>query len=175
MLNALSWNSIHATLVQVFDLGVLLEGASGSGKSEIALELIAREHRLIADDVVRVAVHPSEMLVGCAQENIDGWMEIRGVGLLHVPELYGTDAVLPAAVIDFVCRLERWEDFLPHPRISEREMVEHFGVMLPMYRLPQPRIATPAVLIELMARHHCGEAQRVASGTQSFLERGRKG
>lgn len=159
--------------MQVLGFGVLLEGASGSGKSEIALELIARGHRFVADDVVRIAVHPSGVLVGRAQSNIDGWMEIRGVGLLSVPDLYGADAVLSAAAIDFVCQIECWDDFLPHPRISEREMVEHFGVILPMYRLPQPRIATPAVLIELMARQHRLATQRAVDEKKNSSEHDR--
>lgn len=172
-LGALHWRPLHGTLVQVFETGVLLEGPSGSGKSETALELLARGHRLIADDLVRIAVHPSGRLVGCAQENICEWMEIRGVGLFRVPEIYGAEAILPAAVLDLVCRLERWEDFLTRPRISERETADYLGVTLPVYRLPQPRVATPATLIELMARDQRQAASRDGAERESFLERNR--
>lgn len=172
-LETLHWRSIHGTLVQVQGAGVLLEGPSGSGKSEIALELLAHGQRLIADDVVQIAVHPSGVLVGRAQEKICEWMEIRGVGLFRVTELYGTEAVLPAAKIDFVCRIEAWQDFLPRPRIAERETAQYLGVALAVYRLPQPRVATPATLLELMVRQHRREMHGASDGKKVFLERER--
>ena len=105
---------VHGALVQVQvrresereGVGVLLLGPSGVGKSEAALELVTRGHRLVADDVVELSPEAGR-LFGCAPQAIRHYLEIRGLGILFVPALYGERAVAPESPVDLVCRLER--------------------------------------------------------------------
>ena len=85
---------VHGTLVAVLGVGVLIRGPSGIGKSEAALELVTRGHRLVADDVVRLRRGPAGEVLGCSPPLIHHHLEIRGIGILYVPDLYGPDAVL---------------------------------------------------------------------------------
>ena len=105
--------TIHGALVSVRGVGVLLLGSSGAGKSECALELISRGHRLVADDVVELHVSESGALLGRSPERIRHHLEIRGLGILYVPDLYGPDRVLDETGVDLVCRIERWRALDP--------------------------------------------------------------
>jgi len=129
----------HGALIDVLDVGVLLLGKSGVGKSECALELVSRGHRLVADDVVRIRSVPGETgepgtLVGQAPERIRHYMEIRGIGLLYIPELYGADSVRAEATIDLLCRLEVWQEGVEYERIGlERPRELLAGVSVPVF------------------------------------------
>jgi HPr kinase/phosphorylase len=105
-------------LVEVLGVGVLIRGPSGIGKSETALELVARGHRLVADDVVRIERLEDGSPSGFAPEIIRHHIEIRGIGILYVPDLYGAEAVRDSARIGVVCRLEHWREGAEYERVG---------------------------------------------------------
>jgi HPr kinase/phosphorylase len=144
----------HGALIDVLDVGVLLLGKSGVGKSECALELVAHGHRLVADDVVRIR-NEDGALVGSAPERIRHYIEIRGIGLLYVPELYGEDAVRDQASVDMLCRLEAWREGADYERIGiERPREELAGVSIPALVLPVRPARNMATLVEVAVRDH---------------------
>jgi HPr kinase/phosphorylase len=122
--------------VRIQEVGVLLLGPSGVGKSETALELVTRGHQLVADDVVELDVAAGH-LVGRAPRSIRHYLEIRGLGILYVPELYGPRSVLSESSIDLICRLERDQPGFEYERVGlERPGEAVAGVRLPVVRLP---------------------------------------
>jgi HPr kinase/phosphorylase len=155
----------HGTLVEVLGTGVLLLGPSGIGKSECALDLIQRGHALIADDQVRL-VRRAHGLVGSAPEVIRYFLEIRGIGLLYLPDLYGADVVRSEGSIDLVCRLEEWREGITFDRIgAERPCLEYAGVSLPVVTLPARPAGSVATLVEASVRDHQQRA-RGATGAE---------
>jgi HPr kinase/phosphorylase len=144
----------HGALIDVLDVGVLLLGKSGVGKSECALELVAHGHRLVADDVVRIR-EQNGGLRGCAPERIRHYMEIRGIGLLYIPELYGPDSVRDESGVDLLCRLEAWQEGVEYERIGlERPCEELAGVSIPTFVLPVRPARNMATLVEVAVRDH---------------------
>jgi HPr kinase/phosphorylase len=145
----------HGALVEVQGVGILLLGPSGIGKSECALELLVRGHRLVADDVVRVRRDPDGRLRGTGPELIRHYMEIRGIGIVHVPELFGEHAVREEVPIDLVCRLERWREDAEYERVGlERPTEPILDVPVPCLLLPARPAGSMATLVELAARDH---------------------
>jgi len=162
-------------------VGVLLLGPAGIGKSECVLELIRRGHRLVADDVVRIrplpppAVAPEgadapeerrqggapgPRLVGAAPEVVRHYMEIRGIGLLYVPDLFGPDSVLDESAIDLLCHLEAWQADAEFERVGwERPEEELAGARLPSLRLPARPAGSMATLVEVAAGDHLQRAR----------------
>jgi len=146
---------VHGALVEVLGTGVLLLGASGMGKSECALELVTRGHRLVADDVVRIEPTPEGALLGSAPELIRHHMEIRGIGIFHVPDLYGPGAVLDDAPVDLLCRIVRWEPGASFERVGlDRPTERVAGRERPMVVLPARPSGNMATLVELAVRDH---------------------
>ena len=146
---------VHGVLVEVRGVGVLLLGASGMGKSECALELVTRGHRLVADDVVRVERGEDGRLFGSAPEIIRHHMEIRGIGIFRVPELYGEGSVLESGPIDLVCRIAPWTDQETFERVGlEPPREEIAGVSLPARVLPARPSGNLATLVDLAVRDH---------------------
>jgi HPr kinase/phosphorylase len=146
---------LHGALVDVEGVGVLLLGPSGIGKSECALELVRRGHRLVADDVVVLRRDEGGRLHGETPELIRHHMELRGVGIVYVPDLFGPDAVREAAPVDLVCRLEEWRPDLDVERVGlERPTEEWEGVALPALRLPARPAGSLATLVEVAVRDH---------------------
>jgi len=142
----------HGALIDVLDVGVLLLGKSGVGKSECALELVARGHRLVADDVVRIRQTEGK-LVGSAPERIRHYIEIRGIGLLYIPELYGEESVRGESSIDLLCRLEAWRDDVEYERLGlERPQELLAGVSIPALVLPVRPARNVATLVEVAVR-----------------------
>ena len=118
--------TMHGVLVEIYGEGVLLTGDSGIGKSETALELIKRGHRLIADDAVEIKKVGRDRLVGDAPEMIRYYMELRGIGVVNVRRIYGIGAVKPESGIDLVVHLEPWEEGKAYDRLgltSESEVI----------------------------------------------------
>jgi HPr kinase/phosphorylase len=143
----------HGALVEVLEVGVLILGPSGIGKSECALELVTRGHRLVADDVVRIRRTEDGRLIGSAPELIRHYVEIRGLGLLLVPELFGPDAVRDEAELNLVCRLERWREDAEYERLGlDRPTEEILGLPLPTLLLPLRPAGSMATLVEVGAR-----------------------
>ena len=151
---------VHGALVEVLGVGVLLLGPSGVGTSECALELVQRGHRLVADDVVRVSKskeggEAGARLRGSAPELIRHYMEIRGLGLLYIPDLFGDASVLDEGPIDLMCRLEVWKKGAEYERVGLERFTEDLaGVSLPRLVLPVRPAASMATLIEVAARDH---------------------
>jgi len=144
----------HGVLVEVLGVGILLLGPSGIGKSECALELVARGHRLVADDVVRLR-REDDRLWGRAPERIRHFTEVRGLGLLYVPDLYGPDAVREEGPVDVVVHLERWREDAAYERVGlERPRKELLGVEVPSLVLPVRPATSMATLLEVVARDH---------------------
>lgn len=147
--------TIHGALVQVSGAGVLLLGPSGVGKSECALELVSRGHQLVADDVVELAAGPGGRLLGWAPERIRHHLEIRGLGILYVPDLFGEKSVCDRTSVDLVCHLERWSEGADYDRLGiERDREEVCGVELPCLRLPARPGASMATIVAVAALEH---------------------
>ena len=147
--------STHGALLEVHGIGILLLGPSGIGKSECALELVRRGHRLIADDVVELRVTPEGRAVGSAPERVRHYMEIRGLGILFVPDLFGPDAVREEGSVDLVCHLEKWREGVDYERVGLERPVEKIGgVELPTITLPARPAGSLATVVEVAAREH---------------------
>ncbi|RIL06484.1 MAG: hypothetical protein DCC71_06675 [Proteobacteria bacterium] len=145
----------HGALVDVGGVGVLLLGPSGIGKSECALELVRRGHRLVADDVVLLERDEAGRLFGQAPGIIRHHMELRGIGIVYLPDLFGPDAVCERAEIALVCRLAEWRPDLEVERVGlERPTEEWAGVALPTLLLPVRPAGSLATLVEVAVRDH---------------------
>ena len=145
----------HGVLVEVYGEGVLLMGDSGIGKSETALELIKRGHRLIADDAVDIKRISKDELVGSAPELIRYYMELRGIGVINVRHIYGVGAIKPEANIDLVVKMERWEEGKAYDRLGlSSETYEIVGVTLPQVTIPVRPGRNLAVIMELAAMNN---------------------
>ncbi len=128
---------VHAVLVEVHDVGVLIVGEPGIGKSEIALELVSRGHRLIADDVVKVSCLGGALLVGYCSEVIAYHMEIRGMGIVDIHRLFGARSVLPKKRIGLVTQLENWDENKQYERIGiDDQYYEILNVKVPSIIIP---------------------------------------
>ena len=147
--------TVHGVLVEIYGEGVLLTGDSGIGKSETALELIKRGHRLIADDAVEIRKVGRDSLVGDAPEMIRYYMELRGIGVVNVRRIYGIGAVKPESGIDLVVHLEPWEEGKAYDRLgltSESEVI--LGVEIPRVTIPVRPGRNLAVILELAAMNN---------------------
>lgn len=146
---------LHATLVRVLDLGVLLQGASGSGKSELALDLVSRGHALVADDAVEVVRPAAACLTGECSPALRGYIEVRGLGILDVRACYGDDAVADRTRIDLSIRIDdAGSTGAPMDRVhGRRQTLELLGVALPEILLPA-RLGHNAVMVEAACRDH---------------------
>ncbi len=145
----------HGVLVEIYGEGVLLMGDSGIGKSETALELIKRGHRLIADDAVEIRLIDRTTLTGTAPEMIRYYMELRGIGVINVRHIYGVGAVKPESNIDLVIKMERWEEGKPYDRLGLSSDVEELlGVKVPSVTIPVAPGRNLAVIMELAAMNN---------------------
>lgn len=147
--------TMHGVLVDVDGIGIFITGDSGVGKSETALELIRRNHRLVADDAVEIKKLEDDMLVGQAPEIIRHFMEIRGLGILDIKSLYGVGAVKPSKTIDMVVRLENWIEGKYYDRLGmDDETTEILGVKVEHITIPVKRGRNIAIILEIAARNH---------------------
>lgn len=145
---------IHAVLVDVDGMGMLLVGESGVGKSETALELIKRNHRLVADDAVQIKRIDENKLWGSAPELTRHFIEIRGLGLLDIKNLYGIGAIKPAKYIDLVVELESWKDEKYYDRLGlDEEYVNILDVPVEKITIPVKPGRNLAVIVEMAARN----------------------
>ena len=147
--------TLHGTLVEVFGVGVLIQGESSVGKSEAALGLIERGHRLISDDVVRVKKKEGSYLVGSGPELTRHLMEIRGIGIINVAHLYGAVCVRPDKVIDIVVKLEEWDDQHFYDRVGlDEKFIDILGISVPYHVLPVKPGRDVVLLLETIALNH---------------------
>ena len=147
--------TLHGVLVEVSGEGLLITGDSGVGKSETALELIKRGHRLIADDAVEVRRINRTTLIGTAPALIRYYMELRGIGVVDVRHTFGVGAVKPETDIDLVVNFELWDDGKAYDRLGlETEYTDILGVSLPMLTIPVRPGRNLAVILELAAMNN---------------------
>ncbi|MDD3165634.1 MAG: HPr(Ser) kinase/phosphatase, partial [Oscillospiraceae bacterium] len=145
----------HGVLVDVYGEGLFLVGESGVGKSEAAVELIKRGHRLIADDAVEIRRVTENQLVGEAPELIRHYMEIRGIGVTNIAKLFGMGAVKDSSNIDLVINIEPWDDNEFYDRLGlEDNMTELLGVKVPSLTIPVKPGRNLAVIVEVAAMNN---------------------
>jgi len=141
--------SIHGVLVEVYGLGILILGDSGVGKSETALELIERGHRLVADDVVEISCVNGNSLIGQGANKIIGHhMEIRGLGIINITQLYGVGSIRERKEVQIVAKLEEWDANKVYDRLGTEELtMEILGVKIPKLEIPvKPGRNIPIIL-----------------------------
>ncbi|HSW40134.1 MAG TPA: HPr(Ser) kinase/phosphatase [Acidobacteriota bacterium] len=147
--------TIHGVLLEVFGLGVLILGPSGIGKSECALELVLKGHRLIADDYVDITRHGIDRLSGEGGKVLKHHMELRGLGIINIRDLFGISATGTAQTLDFVVRLERWKSDGEYDRLGlEHSTIEFLDVPVPVMDMPVAPGRNVATLVEIAARIH---------------------
>lgn len=162
---------IHGVLVDVYGLGVLLIGASGVGKSESALDLISRGHSLVADDRVTVRRYPPGDLIGYSEGNLRHHMELRGLGIINVHDLFGLAAVRERRPIDLVIELEPWADGQTYDRLGLDETVYHIlDTPCPYIKMPVAVGRNIAMLVEIAARNHVLKLQGHHSAREFALK-----
>jgi HPr kinase/phosphorylase len=145
----------HGTLVEVFGVGVLIQGNSSVGKSEAGLGLIERGHRLISDDVVKVKKREGNYLEGMGAELTRHHMEIRGIGIINVAHLYGAVCVRDNKSIDIIVKLEEWNDDTFYDRVGlDERYCDILGVNLPFHLLPVKPGRDVVLLLETIALNH---------------------
>ncbi|MCB1112069.1 MAG: HPr kinase/phosphorylase [Chlamydiales bacterium] len=147
--------SCHGTLVEVFGVGVMIQGNSAVGKSEAALGLIERGHRLITDDVVKIKKREGNYLEGFGAELTRHHMEIRGIGIINVANLYGAVCVRDHKSIDLVVKLEEWDDHHFYDRVGlDEKTIDILGVHLTYHILPVKPGRDVVLLLETIALNH---------------------
>ena len=147
--------SVHGVLVDVYGEGVLITGESGIGKSEAALELIKRGHRLVTDDVVEIRKVSDDTLVGSAPEITKHFIELRGIGIVDVKTLFGVTSVKETSQIDLVIKLEDWDKDKEYDRLGlEEEYTEYLGNKLVCHNIPIRPGRNLAIICESAAVNH---------------------
>lgn len=145
----------HGVLVEVYGEGILLVGDSGVGKSETAIELIKRGHRLIADDAVEIRRVSNKTLVGSAPENIRHFIELRGIGIINARRIFGMGAVKVSEKIDMCINLEIWDNTKVYDRMGiDNEYTEILGNRVPVMTIPVKPGRNLAIIIEVAAMNN---------------------
>jgi len=163
--------SMHGVLLDVFGVGILLLGKSGIGKSEIALDLIMRGHRLVADDIVDVKRPSQEAVFGMGSEIIKHHMEIRGLGIINIKDLFGVAAIRERKKIEIVLELVDWDPTVEYDRLGvEDRKYRVLDVEIPMLVVPVRPGRNMTTIIEVAARNHLLKQQGHHSARE-FQER----
>ncbi len=150
-----STSSLHGVLMDIFGVGVLILGKSGIGKSETALDLILRGHRLVADDMVHIQKRPPSSVFGSGFEVIQHHMEIRGLGIINIRSLFGVEAIRERKKIELILELMEWDAHREYDRLGfEEEKFSILGVELPMLRIPVTPARNLTTIIEVAVRNH---------------------
>ena len=147
--------SVHGVLMDVFGVGVLILGKSGIGKSECALDLILRGHRLVADDMVHIQKRSPSSIIGSGFEVIQHHMEIRGLGIINIRSLFGAEAIREQKKIELVLELMEWDTNREYDRLGfEEGKYSILDVDLPMLKIPVTPARNLTTIIEVAARNH---------------------
>ncbi len=148
-------SSLHGVLMDVYGVGLLILGKSGIGKSECALDLILRGHRLVADDMVHIQKRSPSSVIGSGFEVIQHHMEIRGLGIINIRSLFGVEAIRERKKIELVLELMEWDAHREYDRLGfEEEKYSILGVELPMLRIPVTPARNLTTIIEVAVRNH---------------------
>ena len=151
---------LHAVLMDVLGLGVLIAGESGIGKSECALDLIVRGHRLVADDTVDVRRRQETILIGTCPELTRHHMELRGLGVINIKELFGIASTRSSKRVELVVQLERWDPSREYERLGlDDDSYEILGLRVPLIRMPVAPGRNIAILVEVAARNQLLKAR----------------
>jgi HPr kinase/phosphorylase len=154
---------LHGVMVDVLGIGILMIGKSGIGKSETALDLVVRGHRLVADDVILVRRH-GRQLSGRGAGILGHHMEIRGLGIINIKDLFGISAVRESKVVDLICELHEWDGNAEYDRLGIEDRVETLlEIDVPKIQLPVRPGRSLATLIEVAARNQLLKAQGIYS------------
>lgn len=166
-------SSAHGVFLEVQGFGVLIEGSPAIGKSELALELISRGHRLVADDIVDFIRVAPDRLEGRCPPLLQDFLEVRGLGILNIRELFGDNAVKPTKPLDLIIQLELAKNMAPEllDRLKVKSQFEKIlGVKIPKNILPVAAGRNIAVLVEVAVRNHM-MLLRGINGTKQFMQR----
>ena len=145
----------HGVLVEIYGEGILILGESGVGKSETAVELVKRGHRLIADDAVLIKKVSGKTLVGQAPENIRHFLELRGIGIVNARRIFGMGSIKMTEKIDMVINLEPWDSNKTYDRMGiEEEFTEIIGIKIPSLTIPVKPGRNLAVILEVAAMNN---------------------
>lgn len=145
----------HAVLMEIYGEGVLLMGESGMGKSETAIELLKRGHRMIADDAVEIRRIAGDILMGTSPELVRNYVELRGIGIINVAKLYGMGAVKAENEINLIVNVVPWEKHASYDRLGlEDQYTELLGVKIPTYTIPISPGRNLAVILEVAAMNN---------------------
>jgi HPr kinase/phosphorylase len=159
----------HGVLMDVHGVGTLLLGPSGIGKSECALFLVERGHRFVADDQVVLSLLPSEQILGRAPTLLRNHLEVRGIGIINVRDLFGATAVRSEKTLQLVVELCPWSDDETFDRLGlDDATLDIFGIPIPMLRIPVRPGRNMAVILEVAARNHILKAAG-HHGAQKFI------
>lgn len=172
--------SVHGVLVDVYGEGVLITGESGIGKSEAALELIKRGHRLVSDDVVEIRKVSDETLIGSAPDITRHFIELRGIGIIDVKTLFGVSSVMDTTNINLVIRLEDWDKEKKYDRLGlEESYTEYLGNKVVCHNIPIRPGRNLAIICESAAVNYrqkkmgYNAAQELYQRVQNNLSKGR--
>jgi len=167
--------TIHGVLMDVLGVGVLLIGQSGVGKSECAIELILRGSRFVADDIVLVEKVGPATLVGGGSELTQHHMEIRGLGILNIRDLFGLTATCQGKKIELIIRIEAWDAEKEYDRLgAEEQFVEILGVRIPSLLVPVSPGRNLAAIVEVAVRNHLLKLRGVYSASELVERQSRK-
>ncbi|MBD3234943.1 MAG: HPr(Ser) kinase/phosphatase [candidate division Zixibacteria bacterium] len=147
--------SIHGTLVDVYGVGLLYTGRSGIGKSECALDLVERGHRLVADDIVQIRRKSPTLIMGSGTEMLGHHMEVRGIGIINIERLFGIRSIRMQKRIEVLVRLEIWDEKAQYERLGiEDKFTSILGVEVPMVKIPVSPGKNITVISEVIAMNH---------------------
>jgi len=158
---------MNGVLMDIMGQGILIRGQSGIGKSETALELINKGHQLISDDLVEFYLNSNDEPVGRSIEKIKQWMEVRGLGIINIVDLFGVSATLEEKKLDLVINLEKWDPKKKYDRLGEENL--YFTILgndIPMFNLPVATGRNLSTLIEVAVKYFISRK----NGSRSFIE-----
>ena len=158
---------INGVMMDILGLGILITGGSGIGKSETALELINKGHRLISDDLIELYLNTNDEPVGRSIDKIKKWLEVRGLGVINVVDIYGVDALIEEKKLDLVINLEKWNRKKKYDRLGEENLYfKILGKDIPMFNIPVALGRNLSILIEAAVKYFISRR----NGLSSFIE-----
>lgn len=158
---------INGVLMDIMGQGIIITGQSGIGKSETALELINKGHQLISDDLVEFYLNSNDEPVGRSIDKIQNWLEVRGLGIINIIDVFGTGAVLEEKKLDLAINLEQWNPKKKYDRLGEENLYfKILGKDIPMLNLPVAMGRNLSTLVEVAVKYYISRKK----GTPSFVE-----